>query len=69
MGSLSFLQGIFPNQGSNLGLPQCRQILYQLSHPGSPVLGWFHPKVSLSCGSENLEIKEMKRERVRTGYG
>ena len=32
MGSLSFLQGIFPTQGSNPGLLPCRQILYQLSH-------------------------------------
>ena len=29
--SLSLLQGIFPTQGLNLGLPHCRQILYQLS--------------------------------------
>ena len=36
MGSLSFLQGIFPTWGSNPGLPKCRQILYQLSHKGSP---------------------------------
>ena len=36
VGSLSFLQGIFPTQGSNPGLPHCRQILYQLSHKGSP---------------------------------
>ena len=35
-GSLSLLQGIFPSQGSNPGLPNCRQILYQLSHQGSP---------------------------------
>ena len=35
MGSLSLLQGIFPTQGSNPGLPQGRQILYQLSHKGS----------------------------------
>ena len=35
MGSLSLLQGIFPTQGSNPGLPYCRQILYQLSHQGS----------------------------------
>ena len=33
VGSLSLLQGIFPTQGSNPGLPQCRQILYQLSYP------------------------------------
>ena len=29
------LQGIFPTQGSNPGLPHCRQILYYLSHQGS----------------------------------
>ena len=28
VGSLSLLQGIFPNQGSNPGLLHCRQILY-----------------------------------------
>ena len=28
--SLSLLQGIFPTQGLNPGLPHCRQILYQL---------------------------------------
>ena len=41
VGSLSLLQGIFPTQGSNPGLPHCRQILYQLSHKGSPrILEW-----------------------------
>ena len=29
------LQGIFPTQGSNPGLPHCRQMLYRLSHQGS----------------------------------
>ena len=39
--SLSLLQGIFPTQGSNPGLPQCRWILCQLSHKGSPrILEW-----------------------------
>ena len=32
VGSLSLLQGIFPTQGLNPGLPHRRQILYQLSH-------------------------------------
>ena len=32
VGSLSLLQGIFPTQGTNPGLPHCRRILYQLSH-------------------------------------
>ena len=41
VGSRSLLQGIFPTQGLNLGLPHCRQILYQLSHQGSPrILEW-----------------------------
>ena len=35
VGSLSLLQGIFPTQRSNPGLPLCREILYQLSHKGS----------------------------------
>ena len=30
------LQAIFPTQGSNPGLPRCRQTLYHLSHQGSP---------------------------------
>ena len=39
--SLSLLQGTFPTQGSNPGLPYCRRILYQLSHKGSPrILEW-----------------------------
>ena len=36
VGSHSLLQGIFPTQGLNPGLPHCRQILYQLSYQGSP---------------------------------
>ena len=33
------LQGIFLTQGSNPGLSHCRQILYCLSHQGSPKWG------------------------------
>ena len=36
----SSLQGIFLTQGSNPGLPHCRQILYQLSHQRSPKGAW-----------------------------
>ena len=40
-GSHSLLQGIFPTQGSNLGLLHRRWILYQLSHKGGPkILEW-----------------------------
>ena len=34
LGCHDLLQGIFPTQESNLGLPHCRQILYHLSHQG-----------------------------------
>ena len=41
VGRASLLQGIFPTQRSNPGLPYCRLILYQLSHKGSPrILEW-----------------------------
>ena len=41
VGSLFLLQGIFPTQGLNPGLPHCRRILYQLSHQGSPgIVEW-----------------------------
>ena len=33
VGCHALLQGIFPTQGLNPGLPHCRQILYHLSHP------------------------------------
>ena len=49
LGSLSLPQGIFPTQGSNLGLPHCRQILSQLSYRGSPgrhvITNKFHYRV------------------------
>ena len=41
MGCYALLQGIFPTQGLNPGLLHCRQILYHLSHQGSPwILEW-----------------------------
>ena len=38
LGSLSLLQWIFPTQELNQGLLHCRQILYQLSYEGSPII-------------------------------
>ena len=40
VGCHALLQGIFPMQGSNPDLPHCRQILYLLSHQGSPITLW-----------------------------
>ena len=37
IGSRSFLQRFFSTQGLKPGLPHCRQILYPLSHQGSPI--------------------------------
>jgi len=42
MSSHALLQGIFPTQGSNPGLPNCRWILYHLSHQGNS-------KIWVSC--------------------
>ena len=50
MGSFSVLQGIFPTQGSNPGLWHCWQILYQMSHKGSPrILEWVAYPFSRGC--------------------
>ena len=50
VGSHSLLQGIFPSQGSNLGLPHCRQILYCLNHRKVPRI-WEQAAISSSKGS------------------
>ena len=42
VGRHAFLQGIFPTQGLNPGLPHCRRMLYHISHQGKV-------KVSQSC--------------------
>ena len=44
VGSHSLLQGISPTQGSNLSILYCRQILYRLSHQGSPLQYAHQPK-------------------------
>ena len=55
VGSHSLLQGIFPTQGSNLHLLRYRQILYCLSHQGSPSslasILWRWPVRGLFCFS------------------
>ena len=53
VGSLSLLQGIFPTQGSNPGLPHCKQILYQLNHKGT-----FHAKMGLIKDRNGMDLTE-----------
>ena len=51
MGSLSFLQGNFPNQKLNHCFLHCRWILYQLSCLGSPnILIWLCWVLVVACG-------------------
>ena len=60
LGSLSILQGIFPTQGSNPGLPHCGQILYQLSHQGRMNGSW-----QMKDKRKDLRQKEPHRWRWR----
>ena len=63
VGSLSLLQGIFLTQGSNPGLPHCRQILYQLSHKGSPrILEW------VACPFSSKSSQPRNQTRVSCGF-
>ena len=70
MGSLSLLQGIFPTQGSNTGLPHCGWILYQPSHKGSPrILEWVAypfsrdlPDAGIELGSPALQVGSLPAE-------
>ena len=59
MGSLSFLQEIFPTQESNRGLLHCRRILYQLSSQGS-----FRNKVHSRCNMLESSPNHLPATRV-----
>ena len=69
VGSLSLLQGIFPTQGSNPGLPHSRWILYQLSHKGSPsVAEPLTKNHSMSVWLQNSLPKLLKRPPAAAPY-
>ena len=59
-GSLCLLQGIFPAQGSNPGLPHCGWILYQLSHQGSLIT--MLPCIPLPKRGTHLPCKNNKEK-------
>ena len=75
-GSLSLLQGIFPTQGSNPGLPHCRRILYQLCHKGSPrILEWVAypfsgalPEPGIKLESPALQADSLPAELLGTWH-
>ena len=70
VGSLFLLQGIFPTQGSNPGLPHYRRIVYQLSHKESPrILEWVaypfsrgSPNPGIELGSPALQVDSLPTE-------
>ena len=61
VGSHSLLQGIFSTQGSNPGLPHCRQMLYRLSHQGSPVSNSCDP---MDCSLPGSSVNGVLQPRI-----
>ena len=67
---------IFPTQGSNPGLLHCRQILYHLSHQGSPrILEWVAYPFSrgtsdpgIKLGSPALQVDSLPAELQGSPY-
>ena len=57
MGIYTLLQRIIPTQGSNPCLPHCRQILYQMSHKGSP-------KKAEENNKDNQKTMLLKKEKT-----
>ena len=53
VGCHALLQGIFPTQGLNPGLPHCGWILYRLSHQGRPGGGFLLPSVLFSSVAQS----------------
>ena len=64
VGSHSLLQGIFPTQGLNPGLLPCRQILYHLSHQGSPCYTSVHKKHALKTDKEKVTMVSKQQTRL-----
>ena len=62
VGCHALLYGIFPTQGSNPGLQHCKQILYYLSHQGSPsvLLGrpYLKPTVERDFSREGINREQ-----------
>ena len=66
VGCYALLQGIFPTQGSNLGLLHCRQSL-PLSHQGSPQINHKGLKIAVWCAvGENMDKNYKKTKKNKT---
>ena len=64
VGCHSLLQGIFSTQGSNPGLLHGRQILYHLSHEGSPLNGLPSGRLKLLTIDRNKSMNLLKDSRT-----
>ena len=63
-----FLQGIFLSQGLNLGLLHHKQILYHLSHQGSPSLDVNLNKLREIVKGKFCLLQSTESQRVRHGF-
>ena len=63
VGSLSLLQEILPTQGSNSGLPHCRQILYQFSSVAQSCPTLCDP---MNCSTPGLPVHHQLLEFTQT---
>ena len=63
----ALLQGIFPTQGLNSGLPHCRRILYQLSHQGSSKLGSGSMRSKILGNTDYRPVNEVPFSKTNLG--
>ena len=56
VGSCSLLQGLFPTQGSNPGLPHCRDSLSS-EPPGNPMNLWWAPLTGTAANPACFKLK------------
>ena len=68
VGALSLLQGIFPIQGLNPGLPHCRRLLYQLRHKESPLKSWSSIKFTCTIKIVSHQILPTFKYRLRSSF-
>ena len=59
------LQGIFPTQELNPGLPHCRQTLYHLSHQGSPGAEYIMQNAGLVEAQAGIKIARRNISNLR----
>ena len=74
VGFHALLQGIFPTQGSNVGLPNYRHLLYQLSHQKNPNISSVSSVIQscptlcdpMNCSTPGLPVHHQLPECIQT---